>query len=113
MAWLEPFRDGVGELSREGEVLGHLASVVTWFWSPFSPHRRQAWVWLVAVWADRTREGSIEDYPPWSYVLEMTQGFIECDEWSIERRGRYEFRWLRTDRAAELRAALAIEPRDF
>ncbi|GAA1768143.1 hypothetical protein GCM10009747_31160 [Agromyces humatus] len=70
-------------------------------------------MWLVAVWADGTRERSIEDYPPWGYVSEMRQGFIECDEWSMEHRGLYAFRWLPDDRAAELRAALAIEPRDF
>jgi hypothetical protein len=59
------------------------------------------------------RERSMEDYPPWNYVAELRQGFIECDEWSIERRGRYDFRWVSSERAAELRASLPIEPSDF
>lgn len=110
---LDPFRDGVGELSQGGKIVGHLASTVTTFRTPFSPRKGRWWVWLVAVWPDGTRERSLEDYPPWSYVDEMKHGFIHCDEWSTARRGRYEFRWLSTVDASRVRSELNISPLDF
>jgi hypothetical protein len=110
---IDPFRDGVGELSRDGEIVGHLASSVSHFRTLFSPRQLQWWVWLVAVWPDGTRERSIEDYPPWSYVDDIKHGFIECDEWRAERRGRYDFRWLPAAEAAATRASLSIQPSDF
>jgi hypothetical protein len=107
---LDSFRDGIGELMRGGEVVGHLAASVGTFRTPFSPRKGQWWVWLVAVWPDGTRERSLEDYPPWSYVDEMKRGFIQCDEWVAERRGRYEFQWLSTVDAARIRSELNISP---
>ncbi len=110
---VDPFREGVGELSQGCEVVGHLASIVTEFRTPFSPRKGQWWVWLVAVWSDGTRERSLEDYPPWSYVDEMKRGFIQCDEWTAERRGRYEFRWLSPVDASRIRTELNLSPSDF
>lgn len=110
---LDLFRDGVGELSQGGQVVGYLASTVGEFRTPFSPRKGQWWVWLVAVWPDGTRERSLEDYPPWSYVDEMKHGFIQCDEWSATRRGRYEFRWLSTVDASRIKSELNISQSDF
>ncbi len=110
---IEPFRDGVGELIQDGAVVGHLAATLSEFWSPFSPLRNQWWVWLVAVWPDGSRERSIEDYPPGSYVEQLRSGFIECDEWSPSRRGRYEVRWPSASEADAVRARLSITPADF
>ncbi len=98
---------------REGQVVGHLASSLSEFRTLFSPRQLQWWVWLVAVWPDGSRERSIEDYPPWSYVNHIKHGYIECDEWSTERRGRYEFRWLPAAEAAAAWEFLPIQPSDF
>lgn len=110
---LDPFREGVGELLRDGQVVGHLASSVSEFRTLFSPRRLQWWVWLVAIWPDGTRENSIEDYPPWTYVDDMRHGFIECEEWRAETRGRYDFRWIPKAEAHTVREALSITPSDF
>jgi len=40
-ASLDPFRDGVGALIRDGEVVGHVATTVSESWSPGTPLRRQ------------------------------------------------------------------------
>lgn len=110
---LDPFRDGVGELLREGQVVGHLASSVSEFRALFSPRQLQWWVWLVAVWPDGTRERSLQDYAPWTYVDELRHGFIDCDEWTPERGGRYEFRWLPLAEAAAVRESFSITSSDF
>lgn len=108
---LEPFDDGVGVLTRDGHVAGHVATSLGWFWSPFRPLSKQWWVWLIVVWADGAREPSTEDYPPWTYVSEMQSGYFN---WVGESRaGRYDFAWLPRGEAERTRAVLGIAPQDL
>lgn len=37
-------------------------------------------MWLVVVYADGTRERSREDYPPWTYVTEMPDGYFVWED---------------------------------
>jgi hypothetical protein len=106
---VEPFRDGLGELRLNDELAGHVATSVGEFWSPGRPLRRQWWVWLVVVWADGTRERSREDYPPWTYVTEMTDGYFTWEESDV----RYDFRWLPASEAQSQRDALGIKSEHF
>lgn len=109
---LEVFDEGVGVLSRNGEIAGHVATIRSWFWSPFSPLRRQWWVWYIVVWADGSRERSTEDYPPWSAVKEMQDGYLEWISTDAHR-GRYDFHWLDGHAAGLVRERLKISAEDF
>ena len=109
---IEPFRDGVGVLTRDGAVAGHVATAVSEFWSPGRPRRRQWWVWMIVVWIDGMRERSTEDYPPWTYVAEMTNGYLRWEEGG-PRNGRYDFFWLPASEAVAQRSRLGIKPEDF
>lgn len=112
---LDPFRSGVGVLKREGTIAGYAATEVTWFWSPFSPRRRQWWVWMIVVWADGAREPSIEDYPPWSFfVAGMKAGVLVWrDVANRGRAGRYDFAFLPAEVALATRERLGISREDF
>lgn len=111
---LDPFRDGTAVLRRDGRVAGHVATSVGSFWSPSRPLTRQWCVWFLVVWSDGTRERSVEDYPPWTYVKEMKRGVFD---WvagpGAPRAGVYEVEWLPLDRAREARERLKIGPADF
>lgn len=109
---IDPFVDGLGVLSLDGRPAGHVATTVSEFWSPFSPLRRQWWVWYIVIWPDGTREVSTEDYPPWSAVTEMRNGFLEV-QGAGARDGRYEFSWLDAGDAAAARARLGVSAEDF
>ena len=110
---LDPFRDGVGVLSRGGEFAGHIATWVTPFWSPSSPLRMQWLVWYRVVWADGTRERWAEDYPPgWIAVDEMSQGYFEFSAYGSTSDVRYEFAWLDRDEAASFWKRLKIAAED-
>ena len=109
---VESFRGGVGVLTRDGQVAGHVATTLGEFWSPGSPLRRQWWVWLIVDWVDGTRERPTEDYPPWTYVAEMKQGVFEWAGGGAYD-GRYDFAWLSPDKAQSMRDQLDIKPEDF
>jgi hypothetical protein len=65
------FDRAVGTLSRNGEVVGHLASRVLEMAFP----SRQPWVWFVLVWLDGTRELKFEDFGPgWFTIRELEDG---------------------------------------
>lgn len=107
-----PSRDGVGELRLDGELVGYVATSLSDFWSHSRPRHRQWWVWLIVVWADGTREYPCEDYPPWTYVTEMTAGYFIWES-NGARDGRYEFAWLSATDAHVQRMRLGIRPEDF
>ncbi len=109
---IERFRDGLARLSREGQFAGHAATHLTTLWSPSRPLQRQWWVWTIVVWADGTRERPIEDYPPWTLVTEMNDGYLDWDEWT-PRGGRYTVEWVPDEEAARIRQQLAITADDF
>ncbi len=71
----------------------------------------QWWVWYIIIWSDGTRERSTEDYPPWSAVTEMRNGYLDVQ--GSNRDGRYDFSWLDADEAAAERKRLDITPGDF
>ena len=108
---LEPFEGGVGTLSQHGEIKGHVATTRSTFWSPSSPLRMQWWIWYFLVWEDGTRERSTEDYPPFTAVNEMTNGYLEVE--GTARDGRYDFSWLSDEDAASVRTQNNITDADF
>ena len=106
--WLDQFRDGLAVLLRDGEPVGHVASVVRTFRTLWDPTPKP-WVWLVVVvWADGRKEHPEEDYPPWSSVAEMRAGFLERGDGE-----RYDVRWVPPERALDERRRLGIRDRDF
>jgi len=111
---LTRFNSGLAELHLSGTVVGHVATEVSTFRTPCRPFRRQPWVWLVVVWQDGTKERSVEDYPPWSYVEELSTGRFEWINGSDQsRHGTYEAHWLGAAEASEARERLGITLSDF
>lgn len=111
---LEPFRDGLAVLVRDGRPVGHAATSLGHFRTPFAPRTPQPWVWLVVVWEDGTKEWSVEDYPPWSYVADMLDGYLDWqDGRDPQRFGRYEIEWVAPHLAHAERERLGIRAADF
>ncbi|MFB8229949.1 hypothetical protein [Cellulosimicrobium sp. NPDC055967] len=110
---LDAFEDGLALLRRDGVTMGHVATSLGHFRGlfTFTPH---PWVWLVVVWDDGAKERAVEDYPPWTYVAEMRDGYLEWEGGRGSRRtGRYEIEWVDRDRATAERARLGIRREDF
>ena len=111
-ASLDTFVDGLGVLSRDGVIAGHVATVRGEFHTPLS--RRMQWcIWSLVIWSDGTRERPEEDYPPWTSVTEMKDGYLEVLSQRRARAGRYDFAWLSPDEAREGWATLGISRGDF
>ena len=107
---LEPFRDAVVELRRDGVVVGHVATTVTQFWSPFSFRRNQC-VWFSVIWVDGRRENPVEDYsPPWPTIELLEQGRFVWDRGP--HLGEYEAVMLDAEQTALARRALGISHGD-
>lgn len=77
---LDPFRDAVWELSRDGQVAGYLTTHVLPTSSlPFLPAKREV-LWSQVHWLDGETERSEEDYGPrWLTVSELERGTFESD----------------------------------
>ncbi|WP_298133017.1 hypothetical protein [Micropruina sp.] len=104
---LTAYDHGVGTLIRDGEPVGHLASVRLEMTFP----GRQWWPWFVIVWKDGTKERSFEDYGPlWPTVRELDAGYFD-------RRGDgaevYSFAWLPPEEAARTWLELGLTDDDF
>ena len=98
---LDPFRDGVAALrDDDGHVVGYLATVVGHFWTPFQPLTRQECVWWLVTWTDGRRNRIEEDYPPWTLVDEVREGYAELEVSPQEDR-RFSIEWLEGDARAE------------
>jgi hypothetical protein len=110
---LDAFDGGVGLLTRDGKIAGHVAASRSWFWSPSSPLRKQWCVWYIVIWADGSRERSAEDYPPWSAVTELGDEYLEWVSRDTVRNGRYDFAWLDPDTATATLLRLGIVAGDF
>lgn len=123
---LRAFDHGVGTLSLDGEVVGHLASVVGKMRFP----TRQPWPWFVVVWLDGSKEDSFEDYgPSWYTVRELDAGRFEFHGPSAFSDHRFfgirvrsskpgppttfEFTWLPSDVAAQRWHELGLVDDDF
>ena len=77
---LDPYRDAVWELSRNGRVVAHLVTQVTHFrYWPFG-RKRHEWLWCRDCWLDGRQGPAEEDYgPEWYTVAELEQGKFESD----------------------------------
>lgn len=109
----EPFRNGLMVLSQDGRPVGHVATSLGHFRTPFAPLTPQPWIRLVVVWADGVKERAVEDYPPWSYVAEIRQGYVEWLGWGNDRAGRYEIEWVPPGQTDAERERLGIRIEDF
>jgi hypothetical protein len=66
------------------------------------------------MWVDGVKELSVEDYPPWTYVAEMREGYINWQDGErSDRFGRYEIEWVAPDEALRARDRIGIRPEDF
>lgn len=77
---LDPYRDAVWELSRNGRVEAHLLTQVTHFrhW-PFGRNRHE-WLWCKVCWLDGRQGPPEEDYgPEWYNVAQLERGKFESD----------------------------------
>ena len=112
-AEFEQFRNGLAVMRRDGKIAGHVATSLGSFRSIFTP-RRRPWVWFVIVWIDGEKERSFEDYPPWSYIKEMREGYMD---WvpgrPSDRAGRYEIEWTPPDETVRERDRLGVGAEDF
>ena len=123
---LRAYDRGVGTLAVNGELVGHLASVVLEMRFP----SRQPWVWFVIVWLDGSREFKFEDYGPgWYTVRELDAGRFEHHGPSVTteklvlglrsmstRPGKhvtFDFAWLPPDLAARRWDELGLVEADF
>ena len=119
---LRAYDHGVGTLSVDGVVEGHLACLVRRIAFP----SRSPWPWFVIVWADGTKEPSFEDYGPgWYTVRELDAGFLDHQGPSVVTKGRwsttyregpprlFDFAWLPRDEAADRWRALGLSDADF
>jgi len=104
---LEPFDRGIATLRLDEQVVGHLASILTDFVTPFS-RQKQHWVWYIVIWADGTREASEEDYPPWTVVREIQDGYFEGPG-----DVRYDAEWLGEPARTQMWEAFRLTPSDF
>ncbi len=75
---LDPFRDAVWELLRQGEVEAHLVTNVTHFrhW-PFGRKHHDS-MWFKVCWHDGRQEVPEDDYgPEWYFAADVEQGKFE------------------------------------
>src|SRR6478752_1092018 len=74
---LDPYRDAVWELSRNGTVEAHLVTQVSHFrYWPFGRKYHESLVCRL-YWLDGHSEPPEEDYEPWVSVPELEQGKYE------------------------------------
>jgi hypothetical protein len=92
---LDRFREGVAVLrSEDGQIAGHLATVVDGFWSPFRPLTWQERVWWLVTWSDGRRERIEEDYSHWTIVEEVRRGQVELEVGPRAETAIFTVEWL-------------------
>lgn len=78
---LDPFRDAVWELSRDGITVGHIVSEVNRMRALPALWVRREFMVFDVIWADGTRECQMEDFgPDWLTVIELERGFVEVED---------------------------------
>ena len=84
---LDPFRDAVWELSRDGVVVGHIASEISRMRTLPALWVKREFMVFDVIWADGTRECQMEDYgPDWLTVAELERGVVEVDDGVLDAR---------------------------
>ena len=79
---LDPYRDAVWELRREGRVVAYLTTEVVGMRSLPLPWVKREWLWYQVNWLDGRRDRPEEDYGPnWYTVAELEDGRFE-DGWT-------------------------------
>lgn len=121
---LSQYHGGVGVLSIDGNVAGHLAAQVSKIMFP----SRSPWLWFIVVWPDGRKERSFDDYgPAWVTARELDAGYLEYYTPSTIRksrifkiryeqtgiRQRYDFEWLGPAAAATKWEELGLSTEDF
>ena len=104
---LDPFMWGLAVLRLNGQTAGHLATTLGSFSSLF-PRQMRPWVHYIAIWSDGTREPAEEDYPPWTFIREMQDGYF-----SGPRPVRYEAAWLEEPDRSRMWGELGVSAADF
>lgn len=78
---LDPFRDAVWELTRDGVAVGHIASEVLRIRTAPALWVKREFMVFDVMWVDGTRECRMQDYgPDWLTVAELERGFVEVDD---------------------------------
>ena len=109
---LDAFDRGCLALRREGATVGHVATTLGTFRSATRPLTVQQRVWLVVVWADGQKERAEEDYPPWTYVREISEGVFVWP-YPGPRSGEYQVEWVADDQPEAKWAVLGVTLADF
>jgi hypothetical protein len=75
---LDPFRDAVWQLSRNGNLQAHLITQVSYFrYWPFGQQRREC-MWSKVCWLDGSEDVPEDDYgPEWYTVADLERGKYE------------------------------------
>lgn len=75
---LDPFRDAVWELARDGKVCAYLTTRVIPMRTLPLLWQRHEWLWYQVNWLDGRRDRPDEDYgPEWYNVQELKRGHFE------------------------------------
>jgi hypothetical protein len=78
---LDPFRDAVWELTRDGIVVGHIASEINRMRTLPALWVKREFMVFDVIWADGTRECQMEDYgPDWLTLIELERGIVEVND---------------------------------
>jgi hypothetical protein len=123
---LRAYDHGLGTLSVDGELRGHLACVVSRMTFP----SKGPWPWFRVIWLDGRREPRFEDYGPgWWTVRELDAGKLEYSGPSVDKERRilgfpfrysvsgdpcvFDLAWLDREEAAAKWDELGLTDGDF
>lgn len=103
---LDIFDRGVWMVRQGDRHVGHVLSTLGHFRSILRPRTRQDWIWALVIWSDGSRERPMEDYPPWTFVRELLDGFLTWD--TGIRAGTYEVDLLPAEDREAVWASLGV-----
>ena len=65
-------------------------------------------MWWLVTWSDGRRERIEEDYPPWTLVEEVRQGWVELETEQGAKPATFIVRWLSGDERSRVWARYGI-----